>query len=193
MKFHLETKVGSVKVNNGRAVATATQRRRRADLRSRQSARRRSAGALSPKASARTNSASRWTSAAGSRSTNISARTFEGIYAIGDVIAGPMLAHKAEEEGIACVELIAGKAGHVNYDVIPGIIYTNPELAGRRESRKISRKRKGSKCGSANFRSAPTAARWRTHDVEGCGEVRRRCRDRPDPRRLDSCPRCLAN
>src|SRR6185503_13159671 len=54
----------------------------------------------------------------------------EGIYAIGDVIAGPMLAHKAEEEGIACVELIAGKAGHVNYDVIPSIIYTNPELAG---------------------------------------------------------------
>ncbi|HEY2799301.1 MAG TPA: FAD-dependent oxidoreductase, partial [Chthoniobacterales bacterium] len=54
----------------------------------------------------------------------------EGVYAIGDVIAGPMLAHKAEEEGIACVELIAGKAGHVNYDVIPGIIYTNPELAG---------------------------------------------------------------
>jgi len=54
----------------------------------------------------------------------------DGIYAIGDVVAGPMLAHKAEEEGIACVEIIAGKAGHVNYDVIPGIIYTNPELAG---------------------------------------------------------------
>ena len=54
----------------------------------------------------------------------------EGIYALGDVIAGPMLAHKAEEEGIACVENLAGKSGHVNYDVIPGIIYTNPELAG---------------------------------------------------------------
>jgi len=54
----------------------------------------------------------------------------EGIYAIGDVVAGPMLAHKAEDEGIACVEIIAGKSGHVNYDVIPGIIYTNPELAG---------------------------------------------------------------
>ncbi len=53
-----------------------------------------------------------------------------GIYAIGDVIAGPMLAHKAEEEGVACVEMIAGKSGHVNYDVIPGIIYTNPEAAG---------------------------------------------------------------
>jgi dihydrolipoamide dehydrogenase len=52
-----------------------------------------------------------------------------GLYAIGDVISGPMLAHKAEEEGIACVECIAGKAGHVNYDVIPGVIYTHPELA----------------------------------------------------------------
>jgi dihydrolipoamide dehydrogenase len=52
-----------------------------------------------------------------------------GLYAIGDVISGPMLAHKAEEEGIACVERIAGKAGHVNYDVIPGVIYTHPELA----------------------------------------------------------------
>jgi dihydrolipoamide dehydrogenase len=53
-----------------------------------------------------------------------------GIYAIGDVIAGPMLAHKAEDEGIACIEIIAGKAGHVNYEAIAGIIYTNPELAG---------------------------------------------------------------
>ena len=52
-----------------------------------------------------------------------------GVYAIGDVISGPMLAHKAEEEGIACVERIAGKAGHVNYDVIPGVIYTEPEVA----------------------------------------------------------------
>ncbi len=52
-----------------------------------------------------------------------------GVYAIGDVIDGPMLAHKAEEEGIAAVERIAGKAGHVNYNVIPGIIYTWPEVA----------------------------------------------------------------
>jgi dihydrolipoamide dehydrogenase len=52
-----------------------------------------------------------------------------GIYAIGDVIAGPMLAHKASEEGIACVENLAGKAGHVNYDTIPSVIYTHPELA----------------------------------------------------------------
>jgi dihydrolipoamide dehydrogenase len=52
-----------------------------------------------------------------------------GIFAIGDAVAGPMLAHKAEEEGIACVENIAGKHGHVNYDVIPGVIYTYPEVA----------------------------------------------------------------
>ncbi|MFP4166030.1 MAG: dihydrolipoyl dehydrogenase [Opitutales bacterium] len=54
----------------------------------------------------------------------------EGIYAIGDVITGPMLAHKAEEEGVACVERIAGQAGHVNYGVIPNVIYTDPEIAG---------------------------------------------------------------
>ena len=53
----------------------------------------------------------------------------KNIYAIGDVIEGPMLAHKAEEEGIAVAELIAGQSGHVNYDVIPGVIYTSPEVA----------------------------------------------------------------
>lgn len=52
-----------------------------------------------------------------------------GIYAIGDVIPGPMLAHKAEEEAVACVERIAGQAGHVNYEVIPNVIYTEPEIA----------------------------------------------------------------
>jgi dihydrolipoamide dehydrogenase len=52
-----------------------------------------------------------------------------GIYAIGDVIAGPMLAHKAEDEGVAVAEFIAGQAGHVNYDVIPNVVYTFPELA----------------------------------------------------------------
>ncbi len=53
----------------------------------------------------------------------------KNIYAIGDVIQGPMLAHKAEEEGIAVAELISGQSGHVNYDVIPGVIYTSPEVA----------------------------------------------------------------
>ena len=57
------------------------------------------------------------------------ATTVPGIYAIGDVIAGPMLAHKAEEEGVALAERLAGQAGHVNYDVIPGVVYTWPEVA----------------------------------------------------------------
>ncbi len=58
-----------------------------------------------------------------------------GIYAIGDVIAGPMLAHKAEDEGVAVAEILTGKGGHVNYDVIPNVIYTTPEVAsvGRSE------------------------------------------------------------
>ena len=52
-----------------------------------------------------------------------------GVWVVGDVTSGPMLAHKAEDEGVACVELIAGKVGHVNYDLIPGVIYTAPEVA----------------------------------------------------------------
>jgi dihydrolipoamide dehydrogenase len=56
--------------------------------------------------------------------TNVS-----GVYAIGDVIAGPMLAHKAEDEGMAVAEILAGQSGHVNYDVIPNVIYTAPEVA----------------------------------------------------------------
>jgi dihydrolipoamide dehydrogenase len=55
--------------------------------------------------------------------------SLSGIYAIGDAIDGPMLAHKAEDEGIAAAEVIAGRHGHVNYDVIPGVIYTHPEVA----------------------------------------------------------------
>ncbi len=53
----------------------------------------------------------------------------KGIYAIGDVVRGPMLAHKAEDEGVALAEILAGQAGHVNYDVIPGVVYTSPEVA----------------------------------------------------------------
>ncbi|MEO7027514.1 MAG: dihydrolipoyl dehydrogenase [Caulobacteraceae bacterium] len=58
-----------------------------------------------------------------------------GVFAIGDVTVGPMLAHKAEDEAVACIEIIAGKAGHVDYDVIPNVIYTRPEVAsvGRTE------------------------------------------------------------
>jgi dihydrolipoamide dehydrogenase len=63
------------------------------------------------------------------------ATSVPGIYAIGDVIDGPMLAHKAEDEGVAVAELIAGRAGHVNYGIIPGVVYTAPEVAsvGRTE------------------------------------------------------------
>ncbi|ATF20698.1 dihydrolipoyl dehydrogenase [Phaeobacter gallaeciensis] len=53
----------------------------------------------------------------------------EGIYAIGDCVPGPMLAHKAEEDGVACVEMLAGQAGHVDYNTVPGIVYTDPEVA----------------------------------------------------------------
>ena len=57
------------------------------------------------------------------------ATNIPGIYAIGDVVRGPMLAHKAEDEGVALAEILAGQAGHVNYDVIPGVVYTSPEVA----------------------------------------------------------------
>jgi dihydrolipoamide dehydrogenase len=67
-----------------------------------------------------------------------------GIYAVGDVIEGPMLAHKGEEDGSACAQLIAGKTGHVNYQIIPNIIYTNPEVASvgltEEEAKKDNRK-----------------------------------------------------
>src|SRR4029434_5344757 len=57
------------------------------------------------------------------------ATSLKGVYAIGDVVAGPMLAPKAEDEGVAVAEIIAGQAGHVNYDVIPGVVYTTPEVS----------------------------------------------------------------
>ncbi len=78
--------------------------------------------------------------------------TIKNIYAIGDVIKGPMLAHKAEEEGIAAAEIIAGQAGHVNYDVIPGVIYTSPEVAtvGKTEE-KLKEEKKSYKVGKFPF------------------------------------------
>ncbi len=74
------------------------------------------------------------------------------IYAIGDVIKGPMLAHKAEEEGIAVAEILAGQAGHVNYDVIPGVIYTSPEVAtvGKTEEQ-LKQEKKSYKTGKFPF------------------------------------------
>ena len=76
----------------------------------------------------------------------------ENIYAIGDVIKGPMLAHKAEEEGIAVAEILAGQAGHVNYDVIPGVVYTSPEVAtvGKTEEQ-LKKENKSYKVGKFPF------------------------------------------
>ncbi len=129
MTFHLETKVNAVKIDNGRAVATAKKGDNELSFDADKvlvSVGRRpfSEGLGAEKVGIELDDRKRIKIDKNFR-TNI-----EGIYAIGDVVAGPMLAHKAEEEGIACVENFAGKSGHVNYDVIPGIIYTNPELAG---------------------------------------------------------------
>src|SRR5467141_3077572 len=127
--FHLETKVSGVTIDNGRATATATKGKEE----------------LKFEADKVLMSVGRkpFTEGVGAEKVGVEfddkkrikidehfKTKVDGIYAIGDVIAGPMLAHKAEDEGIACVERIAGKDGHINYDAIAGIIYTNPELAG---------------------------------------------------------------
>jgi dihydrolipoyl dehydrogenase len=127
--FHLETKVSAAKVENGRVIATATK----------------SSEELKFEADKVLVSVGRQPFSDGVGADKVGVEfdekrrikvdehfktNVDGIYAIGDVIAGPMLAHKAEDEGIACVEHIAGKDGHINYDAIASIIYTNPELAG---------------------------------------------------------------
>jgi dihydrolipoamide dehydrogenase len=129
MTFHLETKVTAVKIDNGRATATATKGNEELKFEADKvlvSVGRRpfAEGVGAEKIGVEVDEKKRI------KIDNHFRTNVEGIYAIGDVIAGPMLAHKASDEGIACVEIIAGKAGHVNYDAIPGIIYTNPELAG---------------------------------------------------------------
>ncbi len=129
IKFHLETKVTGVKIEKGRVIASAEKANEKLTFEADKvlvSVGRRpfSEGLGAEKVGVEFDERKRIKVDKHFR-TNI-----EGIFAIGDVIAGPMLAHKAEDEGIACVEIIAGKAGHVNYDAIPGIIYTNPELAG---------------------------------------------------------------
>src|ERR1700720_806393 len=129
IKFHLETKVIGVKVENGRVIASAEKANEELKFDADKvlvSVGRKpfSEGLGAEKVGVEFDDRKRI------KIDNHFRTNVEGIYAVGDVIAGPMLAHKAEEEGIACVEIIAGKAGHVNYDAIPGIIYTNPELAG---------------------------------------------------------------
>src|SRR5216117_3681252 len=127
--FHLETKVSAVKIDNGAVTATATKGGEEIKFDADKvlvSVGRRpfSEGVGAEKVGVEFDDRKRIKVDKHFR-TNI-----QGIYAIGDVTAGPMLAHKAEDEGIACMEIIAGKSGHVNYDAIAGIIYTNPELAG---------------------------------------------------------------
>src|SRR6266704_4814688 len=127
--FYLETKVGAVKIDNGRATATATKGNEELKFEADKvlvSVGRKpfSEGLGAEKAGVEFDDKKRI------KVDKHFKTKVDGIYAIGDVIAGPMLAHKAEDEGIACVERIAGKDGHINYDAIAGIIYTNPELAG---------------------------------------------------------------
>ncbi len=165
MVFHLETKVGSVKVEKGRAVATATkggeELKFEADKVLVSVGRRAFAkGVFGEKLGVALDDRGRVKVDEHFR-TNV-----EGIYAIGDVIAGPMLAHKAEEEGIACVEMIAGKAGHVNYEVIPSIIYTNPELAGVGVTEDFA-KEKGMKVRIGKFPFRANGRAVANEDVEG--------------------------
>ncbi|MEP6699295.1 MAG: FAD-dependent oxidoreductase, partial [Verrucomicrobiota bacterium] len=165
MVFHLETKVGSVKVENGRAVATATkggeELKFEADKVLVSVGRRAFAkGVFGEKLGVALDDRGRVKVDEHFR-TNV-----EGIFAIGDVIAGPMLAHKAEEEGIACVEMIAGKAGHVNYEVIPGVIYTNPELAGVGVTEDFA-KEKGMKVRIGKFPFRANGRALASEDVEG--------------------------
>jgi dihydrolipoamide dehydrogenase len=127
--FHLETKVSAIKIDNGRVTATATKGNEELKFEADKvlvSVGRKpfSEGLGAEKVGVEFDEKKR-IKVDEHFKTNV-----DGIYAIGDVIAGPMLAHKAEDEGIACVERIAGKDGHINYDAIAGIIYTNPELAG---------------------------------------------------------------
>ena len=129
MTFHLETKVSGIKIDNGRVTATATKANEEVKFEADKvlvSVGRKpfSEGLGADRVGVEFDEKKR-IKVDKHFKTNV-----DGIYAIGDVIAGPMLAHKAEDEGIACVEHIAGKDGHINYDAIAGIIYTNPELAG---------------------------------------------------------------
>ena len=129
MTFHLEAKVTAAKVDNGRATVIATKGDQELKFDADKvlvSVGRRpfSEGLGAEKVGVELDDKKRIKVDDHFR-TNV-----DGIYAIGDVITGPMLAHKAEDEGMACIEIIAGKAGHVNYQAIAGIIYTNPELAG---------------------------------------------------------------
>src|ERR1700736_660121 len=127
--FHLETKVSAVNIDNGRVTATATKGKEElkfdADKVLVSVGRKPFSEGLGAEKVGLEFDEKKRIKVDKHFKTNV-----DGIYAIGDVIAGPMLAHKAEDEGIACVERIRSEEGHINYDAIAGIIYTNPELAG---------------------------------------------------------------
>ena len=117
------------------------------------------------------------------------ATNVKGIYAIGDVIAGPMLAHKAEDEGVAVAEILAGQAGHVNYDVIPSVVYTYPEIAS------VGKSEEELKAGGRRLqrRQVSLHRQWprqgQSHHRRLC-EDPGRCQDRPRARRAYRRRRC---
>jgi len=94
----------------------------------------------------------------------------EGVWAVGDCIAGPMLAHKAEDDGVACIELIAGKPGHVNYETVPGVVYTYPEVAsvGKTEE---ELKQAGVEYKVGKFPFAANARAKTNHETDGFVKV----------------------
>ena len=129
LKFHLSTKVNSVKKNSNGAIVEATSKegdikKFDADVVLMSVGRKPNTNGLNLKKVGIELDDKGRIRTGKNFDTNIS-----NIFAIGDVISGPMLAHKAEEEGIAVAEYLAGKYGHVNYDVIPGVVYTSPEVA----------------------------------------------------------------
>src|SRR5215470_1617482 len=128
MTFHLEAKVSAVNVDDGRATVTATKDGHElkfdADKVLVSVGRRPFSNGLGAEKLGIALDEKKRIKVDKHYRTNV-----EGVYAIGDVIAGPMLAHKAEEEGVAVAEILAGQAGHVNYDVIPNVVYTYPEIA----------------------------------------------------------------
>ena len=129
LKFHLSTKVNSVKKNSNGAIVEATSKegdikKFDADVVLMSVGRKPNTNGLNLKKIGIELDDKGRIKTGKNFDTNI-----PNIFAIGDVISGPMLAHKAEEEGIAVAEYLAGKYGHVNYDVIPGVVYTSPEVA----------------------------------------------------------------
>ena len=120
------------------------------------------------------------------------ATSVKGVYAIGDVVAGPMLAHKAEDEGVAFAEIIAGQAGHVNYDVIPGVVYTTPEVSSVGKTEEELKQ-----AGMAyTVGQIPLHRQWPLQgqpDHRRLREDSRRCEDRSRARRAHYRPRGRRN